>query len=134
MNIIGAFDRSRVSDLVPRKNSVLIQITCLDDEFPKLNQKWTDILRLKFDDNYDGDLFSAPITDKQAKQILQFSIEHIDKDMFINCDAGISRSPAIVVALEQIFNSNDVRKAYPHYNRYVKNKITDVWFRNIWNG
>ena len=133
MHIIGAFDRSRVSDLVPRKNSVLIQITSLNDDFPKVHRNWKAILKLKFDDNYDGDTNSTPITDKQAKQLLDFVTSHIESDVFVNCDAGISRSPAVVVALEQIFNCNDVRKNYPHYNRYVKDKIIKVWFENIWH-
>jgi len=44
----------------------------------------------------------------------------------------ISRSTGIVVALEQIFNAQDVSDAYPHHNRFVKNMIRDTWFKRIW--
>jgi predicted protein tyrosine phosphatase len=138
MNIIGAFDRGTVSILEPRPNSVLIMMTSPNSEFPKINGKWTDILKLKFDDVEDGfgldDKQYEPMNEYNAEQILDFVIRNIDKDIFVSCDAGLSRSPAVVVALEQIFNSRDVsnEREYQHYNRYVKNTIRDVWFKRIW--
>ena len=59
-------------------------------------------------------------------------IKHIDKDIFVNCDAGLSRSPGIVVALNQIFNGKDTSYNFPHHNKFVKNKIRDVWYTRIW--
>ncbi len=136
MNLIKAFDRSQVSGLEPRPNSVLIIITSPNSEFPTLSQKWTGVLQIKFDDVENGfglkDKQYEAMTENQAKQILDFVIENIDKDIFISCDAGMSRSPGVLVALEQIFNSKDVTEDYPYHNRYVKNKIRDVWFRRIW--
>ena len=136
MQIIGAFNRNEVKDLVPRKGSVLISITCKGEKFPEVNQKWTDILQIQFDDNYEGDEHSIPMTDEQAKEIISFAIKHLDKDFFVNCDAGLSRSPAVIVALEQIFNARDVSNVdkFKFHNKYVKNKIKNVWFKNIWNG
>jgi predicted protein tyrosine phosphatase len=138
MKIIGAFDRGRVSTLVPRSNSVLIMITCEHDEFPEVHPKWSDILQLKFDD-IEGSInnigsASNVMQEHHAKELLDFVIKHMNCDIFVNCDAGLSRSPAVVVALEQIFNSRDVTKAYPHYNRFVKNRIRDVWYKTIWEG
>jgi len=138
MNLIGVFDRSRVADLQPRPNSVLIMITSPSAELPQVDGKWSDILRLKFDDVEWRDNSSSNqqlyevISEVQAKQILDFVIQHIDKDIFISCDAGLSRSPGVLVALEQIFNARDVSDAYPHHNRFVKNKIRDTWFKKIW--
>ena len=137
MNIIKAFDRSQVSGLEPRPNSVLIIVTSPSSEFPKLSQKWSEILLLKFDDVENGyglkDKQFKPMTREDAKNILDFAIRNIDKDIFISCDAGMSRSPGILMALEQIFNSRDASDAYPYHNRYVKNMIRDVWFRKIWS-
>jgi len=70
--------------------------------------------------------------DKHAEQILEFAVEHIDKDIFINCDAGLSRSPGVLVALEQIFNGRDLSYEHRFHNKFVKNKIRDVWFKRIW--
>ena len=139
MKIIGAFDRSRVSGFEPRSNSVLIMITsCEYSDFPEVSQGWSNILRLRFDDtvgtiNTIGNA-SNVMTEEQAKQILDFVIENINCDIFVNCDAGLSRSPAVVVALEQIFNARDISTNYPHHNRFIKNRIRDVWFKTIWKG
>ena len=144
MNLIGVFDRSRVADLQPRPNSVLIMITSPEAEFPKVDGKWKAILYIKFDDvewreekNHNKGLDSnmnlyEPMSEVQAMQILDFVVQHIDKDIFISCDAGLSRSPGVLVALEQIFNARDVSDAYPHHNRFVKNMIRDTWFKHIW--
>ena len=136
MKIIGAFDRGRVTTLEPRTNSVLIMITSQGDEFPVVSSKWKDILRLKFDDVegrvHDIGSSSNVMSVRQARELLDFVIENINCDIFINCDAGLSRSPAVVIALEQIFNSRDISDRYPHHNRFVKNRIRDVWFNIIW--
>ena len=136
MNVIGAFDRGRVATLEPRPNSVLIMMTSVNSEFPVLNNHWSSILKLKFDDvegkECDIGNSSNVMQDSHAEQILDFVIENIDKDIFVSCDAGLSRSPGVVVALELIFNSRDVSDEYPHHNKFVKNKIRDVWFKKIW--
>jgi len=138
MNIIGAFDRSRASELEPRANSVLICITSESSKHPKLNKKWLEILYLKFDDveGREAEIGSAAnvMQDKHAEQILDFAVKHIDKDLFINCDAGLSRSPGVLVALEQIFNGRDLSEDYRFHNKFVKNKIRDIWFKRIWFG
>lgn len=126
MNIIGAFDRETISTLTPDNNSVLILVTNFNTQFPTVNKHWADVLKLKFDDSYETNIHNTPISSKQANQILEFAIQHIDKNIYVSCDVGMSRSPAIVVALEEIFNSNDVSDYYHHYNHYVKNKITEV--------
>ena len=128
-----------MEDLVPRPDSVLIMITSPESEFPKVDGKWNEILFLKFHDiewregkmSSDDNLYE-PFSEVQALQILDFVTKNINKDIFVSCDAGISRSTAVVVALEQIFNSKDVSDSYPHHNRFVKNMIRDVWFKNIW--
>jgi len=137
MNIIDAFDRGTISNIEPRKNSVLISITSNQHSHPKVSNDWCKILRLKFDD-VDGRVTEIGdstnvLTEKQAKEILDFVVENIDKDFFVNCDAGISRSTAIVVALELIFNGRDFSDKYPYHNKFVKNRIKDVWFKTIWN-
>jgi len=136
MNLIKAFDRSQVSGLEPRPNSVLIIVTSPNSQFPKLSSKWNKILYLRFDDVENGfglkDKKYRPMSEEDTEHILNFVIENIDKDIFISCDAGMSRSPGILVALEQIFNACDVSDAYPYHNRYVKNKIRDTWFKRIW--
>ena len=138
MKIIGAFDKSSVKELEPRPYSILIRLTSYDSEFDELNGKWYKTLELKFDDvdrrQTEIDGAANVMKDKQAEQILDFVIKNIECDIFVHCDAGLSRSPGVVVALEEIFNARSVSYDYPHYNRYVKNKIKDVWFKRLWFG
>ena len=138
MNIIGAFDRFRVSGLEPRTNSVLISITSENSEHPSFKSGWFKILKIKFDDvegrNLDIGDASNVMRVEHAMQILDFAIENIDKDFFINCDAGISRSTGVLVALEQIFNGRDVSNRYPFHNKYVKEKIKATYYKTIWLG
>lgn len=138
MKIIGAFDRGRVSTLEPRKESILIMITSEGAKFPKINDMWYKVLKLKFDDveGRESEIGSSSnvMQEDHAEKILDFVIDNINCDIFISCDAGLSRSPGIVVALEQLFNSNDVTDRYPHHNKFVKNKIRDIWFKRIWYG
>jgi len=138
MKIIGAFDKSSVKELEPRPYSILIRLTSYDSGFEKLNGKWYKTLELKFDDvdrrQTEIDGAANVMKDKHAEQILDFVINNIECDIFVHCDAGLSRSPGVVVALEEIFNARNVNDKYPHYNRYVKNKIKDVWFKRLWFG
>ena len=136
MNIIGAFDRSRVSELEPRANSVLICITSETSKHPEVDSKWSDILYLKFDDveGKEAEIGGASnvMQDGDALDILDFAVSNIDKDFFISCDAGISRSPGVLVALEMIFNGRDLSDEWRFHNKFVKNKIRDMWFKQIW--
>lgn len=138
MNIIGAFDRSRVSELEPRKNSILICVTSKNSKHPTLNGIWSNVLYLNFDDvegkEVDIGTSDNVMQDEDAIRILDFVIDNLDKDIFINCDAGLSRSPGILVALEQIFNGKDLSDEYRFHNKFVKNKIKDIWFKKIWFG
>ena len=46
-------------------------------------------------DKLDGyDASGDGINDSHAKQIIDFVIENLDSDVFVSCDAGISRSPS----------------------------------------
>ena len=138
MKLIGAFDRSRVSTLEPRVNSVLIMVTSDSAEYPEIKGTWKATLKLKFDDvegrEAEMDDKDYAMQEIHAQHILNFVIEHIDKDIFVSCDAGMSRSPGILVALEQIFNARNVSERYLYHNKFVKNKIRDVWFKSIWRG
>ena len=135
MKIVGAFSRSEIENIIePRKSrkSVLISITSKNGEFPKPKGDYDKILQIKFDDDEVEYRGLELITDEQAEEIINFALDNIDKDIFVNCDAGLSRSPAVVVALEEIFNNNDIRKNYPLHNKYVYRKIKDTWLKHCW--
>lgn len=63
--------------------------------------------------------------EEMADKILKFVDEQIEKgvDTFlIHCDAGMSRSPGIAVALDEIYNENN-KPFTPLYNKFVYKTI-----------
>jgi predicted protein tyrosine phosphatase len=96
-----------------------------------LNSGWLDILRLEFHDSLPGDdpkvdefeqvhrngvthlevISSTPLqlfTKEQAQLILEFIERHGPRDYLIHCDAGISRSVAVGMFIEDFFDK-DIR-------------------------
>ena len=81
------------------------------------NDNCVDKLFLKFDDmSYDTektlayyDSVAFPMKREDATKILDFVLKYKEdvNDIIIHCEAGISRSPAIAVALSEILNGKE---------------------------
>ena len=73
----------------------------------------------------------TPMSDKQARQIINF-VEHNACNRFIiSCHAGVSRSAGVCAALMKIYNGDDFKifncnKYVP--NRYCYRKVLDAAF------
>lgn len=135
MKIIGAFSRSEIENIIePRKSrkSVLISITSPNNSHPVPKGDYDAVLRLTFDDEDVDNEKATMMSLDDAYSIIDFALTNVDKDIFVNCDAGLSRSPAVVVALEELFNSNDIKSRYPLFNRFVYKRIKDCWFYVCW--
>ena len=63
------------------------------------------------------------ITTEQILEIINFILTNKDKKFIINCDVGISRSPAIGILLETILDNNEGINAINDHHRYSPNKI-----------
>jgi predicted protein tyrosine phosphatase len=74
-----------------------------------------------------------PISDKQAKEIVDFvhKFKEVER-ILVNCEAGVSRSAGVVLALEQILNNRDLRYSsdFNCANHYVRNKIMKAYKEN----
>lgn len=75
--------------------------------------------------------------DEHARQIIDFGLKNKEhKNFIIHCEAGMSRSPAVALALSEILNLDKktpeiyVTSLYniKHYNFDVKKKILDVYY------
>lgn len=134
MNLAGVFDRETIAKIIPKPGNVVILITCPENDFPILEDGWDDILRLRFDDiNQKSD---TSFSEYEAKKILNFVIKNFDKYIFISCDAGLSRSAGVFVALDWLFNHRelvDLSAKYPLHNTYVRDKIIETWYKGIWH-
>ena len=114
------------------------------NEFEK-NFYRKEILRLCFDDFSDprldnllrqNDSRIRLIRRKDAQAILDFVNFHTNyssiSDFLIHCDAGISRSPGVAVALNEIYNNDkEIPFAWRRYNSFVYRVIMDEYYRRM---
>lgn len=142
--IIKCFAR----DFVPKapKNTVLISINNYKQS--NLENNYEDCLYLTFDDitfkKYPFILFNK----NHFNSIMSFIKKHKDKDIYINCTAGISRSGAVALGIALALNDEDlfwdiVKNNMILPNEYILSyfqiKFRRYWFsywglyRRIWN-
>lgn len=68
--------------------------------------------------------------DRKTARLFEIFVDKLDglDKVYIGCDAGISRSPAIGLFIAQYYNLDDeykrIRKHYPHYNKSILNTLT----------
>lgn len=122
---------------------IVISITSNDKEFavlPECTQR-LDCLQLKFDDvSYkvidDPNDDIHPITPDQAAKILDFVYQYKDKikDIVLHCDAGMSRSPGVALALNKVLNGTTASSSHvvsilglSHANLLVRDVILNAY-------
>jgi predicted protein tyrosine phosphatase len=125
---IYIYSRRQIQRLLPSSKSILISITDPGRDYPKVTGGWRS-LQLRFHDidevREKGDVI---INDWHAVNILKYLDMTQPEEIAINCEAGISRSAGVAVALEEILNGNNkAYKKYPNHNRRVASTILRVW-------
>lgn len=142
MNNIIVTSRKYISDMASHcpDNHIIISITENTMQFADIdsNDKCLGILRLKFGDidtKEFADAMNATLfSEEQARHILGFVKAHYDdiETIIINCDAGISRSAGVALALHRIYNirPNDI-SSNPrfHPNFHVVNTLQRAFFK-----
>lgn len=122
------FNRDIARKIIPQPNTVLISIT--DPETPDAelhpDAKWDAILRIKF---WDVDRVwqdYTPATEKDIFDIFEFIKRHWDKNIYVHCEAGISRSGAI----RQFLEDNGWKLTGPYWqiipNKHVYQGLNDL--------
>jgi len=141
-------NRNAVREISPHSEglgrTVLIRITSYSKFKPlQFREQFEDIMHRKFADVEDNDNFMygtisktiLPITEHEAKQIVNFVHQHADKDcLIVHCDAGFSRSPAVALAACEILGLTDesrrlrelASKGIYQPNQTVFNRITEA--------
>ena len=125
------------------KNAVFINVYTPGQEPVDLKNYFHDQLSVSF---YDITIETGekvvgsvqPISNEVAKKIKDFILKHKDKKFAINCDAGISRSAGVAMAVECLVKydgnkyyystSSSELKDHPRYkaNLYVYEKIVEA--------
>lgn len=128
--------------IIPEATGV-ISISTPGDDPATIDVDPSRVLRLEFDDvdkatggqgSYEGlERNIQPITAEQADALATFvthSVKAGISSFLVHCDAGISRSPGVLVALEEVFNDNkQVAKLYPLHNRLVARRVLEALLR-----
>lgn len=92
-------------------NYAIISITDRNGTFPQLSigDNLSKMLRVRFDDVLNDE--ENCITEHDAVQIKQFielvNSDKITKELFINCDGGVSRSAAVAAATLKYLDLDD---------------------------
>jgi predicted protein tyrosine phosphatase len=87
------------------------------------NNHFVDTLELKFWD-IEEDIGSYKIiTNEQAKQIYDFIVKNKDKEFLINCEAGVSRSAGVGLAIEYLLRDKEF---YPKWEQFPS-KVSQHW-------
>jgi predicted protein tyrosine phosphatase len=129
-------------------------ISIVSPEYPKYeiakSYYCRDILYLRFhDERADGSVSSLykveklkGIDDSDARKIIEFGLKNKEhKNFMIHCEAGLSRSAAVALALSEILNIDKktphlyVESLYNinHHNFDVKKKILDTYYREYYD-
>ena len=131
--IIKVFSRQCVEAYVPSEKTIFISIRDPEQEKANIQKGWFGTIFLDFHDidiqigNYK--LFNQ----HDADSIVMFMEECIKVlgkgiTVVVNCEAGISRSAAIAIVLEKVYNKYDANKKYPFANRKVCSLLTERYW------
>lgn len=136
--VLSHFAAESYSPRVNRfERAVLIRITSLPQFLPlKHEDEYEDIIHFTFDDMLEEYYNNLPpdqaarmelFTEKHAQQIVNFFDKWKDQVdvVVVHCDAGISRSSAVAIALAEYSNSTEELERMTTHNAYWPNPL--VW-------
>lgn len=119
-----------IKEIVPEPNSILISIAGRPQDFMQVQAGYKNILRLAFHD-IKRELKGFTLFDENhAKQIISFVQTNLPIDtIYLNCEAGISRSSAIRVFLHEILNKEFIGNKQPCdlYNKHVYTVLKNAY-------
>jgi predicted protein tyrosine phosphatase len=105
------------------KELCFISISDPNREFIKTNNYFKDELKLKFWDMEEDFNDYKIISESQAKLIYDFIVNNKNSDFLINCEAGVSRSSAIGLAIEYLLRDFNL---YPNWEHFPS-KVLQHW-------
>jgi predicted protein tyrosine phosphatase len=105
---------------------ILIQITQPDEDFPTPHYKFEEVHQFHFNDvdcPEEDEVKCGALTDQQAKEIMDilYHAYHEEKNVIVQCSAGLCRSGAVVEAGIAIGFKDTGRFRIP--NLFVKKKL-----------
>jgi len=133
---INVYNKKQVEELQPEPESVLISISCPGKPV-NLKEGWKRILRLEFDDivSIEEALIDKlqPFTNEQRDQVIDFINENKNRNFVIHCDAGISRSVAIGIFIQNKFNGELILHAPTATTTFANSLVLRKLRRKEWD-
>jgi predicted protein tyrosine phosphatase len=124
-----------ITDHYPNKiggDSILISIGNPGQSTGDVDESlFGDVLYLHFHDAdpnaEDGTTAGMKLLDNgQARSAIKFAEDHDSNTLFVQCQAGQSRSCGMAYALHQHFNDGDLKSGWENYNRFVTEKVKEA--------
>jgi len=140
INILSIPDLYRSKDELDKNNTMIIQIQHHDrNEYPVIKMKYAKVNSFIFDDESKGNY--GFITEQTAKYIIELGkrLSTLNPhNIYVCCYAGLSRSPAIAIILNEIlfsetkdsfygFRSADIMDCYKFNNKDIANYIRELY-------
>ena len=125
-------------------DTLVISISSPRQEPPKINAKYVHVYH--FEDvteeyklpanDYRDELIVAPMGYEIAEAIVEVVWNNMDKKKWvIHCEAGISRSPGVAIALSRFFNTcpneSKLRELFPGFNTHVHSCIVNIMWTKV---
>lgn len=109
-------------NLIKKDGCVLIAIHNPDEEehSPEVVEGFDDVLQIKFWDLEQTMGDKDPISAAKGAMLYKFILKHEDKKFLIHCNAGISRSAGVGLAVECIINYQDSKRDFALSRSSVK--------------
>lgn len=102
----------------------VVHISLYDpDQQPEITNKFIDSLYIPVWDLEEDMCQYKTITESQAKEIRDFILKHKEKKFLINCEAGISRSAGVGLAVECLVKHNGDKYEFATSFSEVKNHV-----------
>lgn len=122
-----------IKEIIPEANTILISTAGRSQDFIQVQSGYKNILRLAFHD-IKRELKGFTLFDEShAKQIISFVNSNLPVDtIYVNCEAGISRSSAVRVFLHEILNKEFIGNKQPCdlHNKHVYN-VLKIAYNNL---
>jgi predicted protein tyrosine phosphatase len=133
---VDVYNRVQAESLEPTEGTVIISIST--PGYPAtLKEGWEDVLRLEFHDVVKipkGMPEVKPFTSDHVDAIHEFVDKHVaaSKDFAVHCDAGVSRSVAVGVFLNEI-HGGDLNLHAISTTAAANSRVSRGLFRRYWN-
>lgn len=105
------------------KDLCFITISDVNRDNINHNNHFKDALELKFWDIEEDFNDYKIITDNQAKQIYDFILKNKNEQFLINCEAGVSRSAGVGLAIEYLLRDKMIYSKWEHF----PSKVLQHW-------